>query len=314
VNRAEQLERDLAATKSRLQDTLDVLDHEARRLERLRQSHDALDDRTRDGGLQAAAVSRDEILVPRVFHRVWLGDESMPEEFVAYGETWVEHHPGWEMRFWTEDNLPELERTEVLDPARVGAERVDILRYELLWRFGGVYVDTDFECLRSIEPLLGGLTFFTAWHNPPRDRVNNAFIGCVPGHPIVERAMREARPGTPGEYSKPATGPHLFDAVVRDYPEATRFKSSLFYPRTARERAHAYAVHHEARSWSSMDPVERLERNLEATRSRLDDKSALLDATRLELARLEGTRWSRARAVALSVVKPLHARLRRDRQ
>ena len=33
-------------------------------------------------------------------------------------------------------------------------------RLEILLLYGGVYVDTDFEALRSIEPLLGGVAGF----------------------------------------------------------------------------------------------------------------------------------------------------------
>ena len=31
---------------------------------------------------------------------------------------------------------------------------------QVIERFGGVYVDTDFEALKSIDPLLKGLSFF----------------------------------------------------------------------------------------------------------------------------------------------------------
>ena len=93
--------------------------------------------------------------IPRVFHQIWVGPEPLPEEFVAYQRTWLTYNPGWKLQLWTEENLPpDLERREVYEKLRVPAERADILRVELLWRFGGVYIDTDFECLRPIEGLL----------------------------------------------------------------------------------------------------------------------------------------------------------------
>jgi mannosyltransferase OCH1-like enzyme len=236
-----------------------------------------------------------KVEIPKTFHRIWLGQEPFPEEYVVWGETWQLHHPDWELVLWTDESLGELERKEVSDPGRVGAERADILRYELLWRHGGVYIDTDLECRRPIDRLVRGLDFFAVWHNPLRHRVNNAVIGSVAGHPIVERAMREARPMPPGEYSKTGTGPVFFDRVVREFSGATLFESCSFYPRTSEERRRAYAVHHEARSWSSANPVERLERNLAASRSRLRGTTVALDEEERRLASLKRSHAKRAR-------------------
>ena len=40
------------------------------------------------------------------------------------------------------------------DNAEKMAAKSDIFRYEICARFGGVYIDADFEPLRPIEPLL----------------------------------------------------------------------------------------------------------------------------------------------------------------
>jgi mannosyltransferase OCH1-like enzyme len=198
-------------------------------------------------------VARGEI--PRILHQVWLGPKPLPEEFGAYRETWREHHPGWRLELWTEDRVPEeLRRPEVYDRLRVPAERADILRLEVLWRFGGVYVDTDFECRRSIEPLIAGVDFFTAYLKP--GRVNNAIIGAVPGHPILDRALRELRPNPVYGYDKEAAGPLFFDRLIKDYPETKVFEPPVFYPSTPGEREQAVAIHHVARSWKDAEGFE----------------------------------------------------------
>src|SRR5947209_2921327 len=108
--------------------------------------------------LASMLASRDDRLVvsqpqgpveiPLILHRIWVGPDPLPEEFVAYGESWARHHPGWEQRLWTEDDLPEIRWDEIRDRRRVPAERANLLRYELLLDFGCVYVDADLECLR----------------------------------------------------------------------------------------------------------------------------------------------------------------------
>ena len=85
------------------------------------------------------------MLIPRIFHQIWLGPDPLPERCARYQQTWLDHHPDWKLRFWTEENLPTpLRRPEAAERLRAPAERSDILRLELLWHFGGVYVDPYF--------------------------------------------------------------------------------------------------------------------------------------------------------------------------
>jgi mannosyltransferase OCH1-like enzyme len=187
-------------------------------------------------------------LVPRVFHQIWVGPKPLPDEFRAYQETWRRHHPAWKLRLWTEDDLPsDLRRPEARDRLRAASERSDILRLELLWRYGGVYIDTDFECVRPIDPLIDGLDFFTA--EIGLGRINNAFIGSVAGHEILERALDEMRPREFYGADKASAGPEFLDPLLHDYPAITVFPARLFYPSTEEMRKDAVAVHHAARTW-----------------------------------------------------------------
>jgi len=189
------------------------------------------------------------LLIPRVVHQVWLGPSPLPAEFAAYGETWTQQNPGWTLELWTEERLPDgLRHREVYDRLRVPAERADILRLEVLFLYGGVYVDTDFECIRPIEPLLDDIDFFTAYLKP--GRVNNAIIGATPEHPIIGRALDEVRPREEFGYDKAAAGPLFLDRLLHEVGgDITIFAPELFYPSTPAERRTAVAVHHAARSW-----------------------------------------------------------------
>ncbi len=188
--------------------------------------------------------------IPRIFHRVWVGSHEMPALFARFGETWLEHHPDWKMRLWTEADLPALGLEGVAEHTRNLSELSNLMRYELLARHGGVYIDTDFECLRSLEPLLGGIDAFTALESP--GRASNALIGCVPEHPLLRWAA-QAAPTTVGlgAHSRDANGPYFFSLLLEQTPDVTLFPPELFYPYYLDEphRRHesfpdAYAVHH----------------------------------------------------------------------
>jgi hypothetical protein len=189
-------------------------------------------------------------VIPRIFHRVWLGTDPMPEPHRRYGETWEAHHHGWEMRLWTDEDLSQLECGSALELGRHHAERANLVRYEVLRRFGGVYVDTDMECLRSIEPLLEGVTAFAGYVRP--GTIGNSVLGSVPGHPAFERASHEAgrRIGT-GKNSISATGPRFLSGLLPSFPDVTLFEPKVFYPYDWHEKPSpsgdypgAYAVHH----------------------------------------------------------------------
>jgi mannosyltransferase OCH1-like enzyme len=196
-----------------------------------------------------------QLRIPRIFHQIWVGADPLPTEYARYRDTWLRHHPAWEHRLWTEENLPpNARRPEVYERLRNPGERSDVLRFELLSRSGGVYVDWDFECLRSIEPLLEGVEFFAAYKKP--GRTNNAIIGSTPGHPIVERALAEIRPRTTyGVVDKEGTGPLFLDRLLAGFPDATILDREIFYPRTHKGRLRAYAVHHRGRAWQDAEGI-----------------------------------------------------------
>jgi mannosyltransferase OCH1-like enzyme len=185
----------------------------------------------------------------------------MPAHLAAYGETWAQHHPGWEHRLWTEANMPRLRNQRLYDaaeriaPRNVGQLRADVARYEILLEHGGVYVDCDMECLRPLDPLLTpGMSCFAGWETPGR-WVNNAVLGASPAHPflgeLVERLARnvvahcDARPNV-------MSGPQYLTPIYRRHADTvTVFPKEHFYPylwseleRIDETFPDSYAVHH----------------------------------------------------------------------
>jgi mannosyltransferase OCH1-like enzyme len=231
------------------------------------------------------------VLIPRIFHQIWVGPDPFPEDFLPYQETWLAHNPGWELRLWTEENLPgDLERTEAYERLRQPAERADILRLELLYRQGGVYVDVDFECLRPIEPLIESVDIFVA--RPKRRRLNNAIMGAVPGHPLLARAVREIEPrSTFGPVDKARTGPLFLRTLVRDYSEVAIFEPDLFYPRTPEAREHGYGMHHQAGTWKDADKLRKqllgAQRRLREAQDEAHQWRARFERAEAEIARLK---------------------------
>lgn len=202
-----------------------------------------------------------QLVIPKVFHRVWLGKQPMPGAYERYWASWKLHHPGWSFVTWTDAMLPPLRNQAAFDAAKSVTMRADIVRYELLYAYGGVYVDADFEALRNIDPLIAQVDCFAAWEDG--DYICNAILGAAPHHAIMHEIL-EAIPESIVSYAEvnvsAQTGPGLITRILAsqagDIPGLRLFQPDLFYPYSWREPEreadtfpNAYAVHHWTAGW-----------------------------------------------------------------
>jgi inositol phosphorylceramide mannosyltransferase catalytic subunit len=194
--------------------------------------------------------------IPRALHRVWLGGGPLPEPHRHFGERLAALHPGWRVRLWGDGDLPELGiGPEEAARARSAAELSNLARYEVLHRHGGVYLDTDVECLRPFDELASATSAFAGLELP--GRVGTAVLGSVPGHPVFARAVRLARSTLGlGLHSADANGPYMVSLLLEQEPGVRILGADRFYPyswdepeRGAETFPDATAVHHWALSW-----------------------------------------------------------------
>lgn len=168
--------------------------------------------------------------VPRLIHQIWIGEKAPPVSVKAWATHAARH--GYDYRLWRE---ADLEREGVFSNSifnRMLDEgdypgAVDVARYILLERFGGIYLDCDWYPARddmSFDAFLPltGLTAFD--EKTPRDTgqgsmlLANSFIAAPAGHPVFGK-MLEAFPGIIEEMPRaPAwwsTGPLIFTVIAR---------------------------------------------------------------------------------------------------
>jgi inositol phosphorylceramide mannosyltransferase catalytic subunit len=172
-------------------------------------------------------------------------------------------HPEWEMITWTDANVPPLRNRAQYDHAQHLAQRSALVRLEILYEYGGVYIDTDYECLRSIEPLLAGASLVAGWADARV--VNNGFIAASPGHRVLDEVISVIpyRVATrPGASSTIQSGNVLFHEAVTVHAQCDA-SIRLYEPRilapyhwteanpTDGPFPDAYAVHHYRKSWWS---------------------------------------------------------------
>jgi mannosyltransferase OCH1-like enzyme len=192
--------------------------------------------------------------IPRVFHQIWLGDQPMHSRFVAWAAAWRTLHPAWDYCLWRSDEVIDIlssggaslvsAHPGLLRDACTYTQRANIWRFELLKAFGGVYLDTDMEPFKNIEPLIDDAEAFAGMVMPHVNRVGVSVFGAVPGHPWMVQAVAQLTECNPKVLG--STGSKYLTKITQDHPEVTVFNSGEFYRGQA---PLAYAFHHHSNRW-----------------------------------------------------------------
>jgi mannosyltransferase OCH1-like enzyme len=130
--------------------------------------------------------------IPKNLHIIWVGDiQKQPKKCIS---SWQKNHPDWNFRLWTDSDLHESSwinqsHLKAFVDAGHWSAVADLMRYEILYRHGGVYVDADSFSLRPLDDWMLETEMFACWENTlakgRAQLVSNAFLGSVPDNPFL---------------------------------------------------------------------------------------------------------------------------------
>jgi len=131
-------------------------------------------------------------VIPKKIHQIWLGSE-IPHKYKKMCETWSNIHPDWEYRLWSDNDTEEFGlNNEKFNSIKNLGVKSDILRYHILYKYGGIYADTDFICLKSFVHLLvydffgcGGVV-----DNENNPILFNGLFGCSINNDVINKCIK----------------------------------------------------------------------------------------------------------------------------
>lgn len=155
------------------------------------------------------------LIIPKKFHRVWIGPKTISDWACRWDETWREQNSSWEFAWWRDEDveplLSMLSRSGADDAPRLARDmeavytasentghRSDVLRLIILFLHGGVYIDADVESRQPLEPKLepwleDHWAFVGSYSSADPSvvpRVENALMGGTQQHPFFEFCLR----------------------------------------------------------------------------------------------------------------------------
>jgi hypothetical protein len=142
---------------------------------------------------------KNECRIPYIIHQNWFGvTGDMPMLYRQWKKDWRKKHPGWTIICWNEEMLRQhlkkkFYNEKIFNNAkneRNYAKMSDVVRYEIIEKFGGLYVDFDTRCFESFKILHDKYDFFASL-----EEINgllacaNCVFGAKTGHPILKKCI-----------------------------------------------------------------------------------------------------------------------------
>lgn len=117
--------------------------------------------------------------------------EHPPEEAERFWQQACDLHPGWEHVTYQDPMNPDWWplTAKAWPLCKTGAQFAGLIRLEALYHGGGIYIDSDLELFRSLEPLRS-VTAFAMWED--NSTVPDFVLGAEPKHPAIAECLELA--------------------------------------------------------------------------------------------------------------------------
>jgi Mannosyltransferase OCH1 and related enzymes len=144
--------------------------------------------------------------IPKIIHQIW--DDTvkpLPYQFKILSKTWKYHYPDWQYEFWDNMRMNKFvtnyypEFLEMYNNFPYNIQRCDAIRYLILKKHGGMYVDFDYESIRPLDELIYDKTCCfsqepISHYKNKGDKsfsFNNALMLATPDHLFINRIIEK---------------------------------------------------------------------------------------------------------------------------
>ncbi|MBR2631791.1 MAG: hypothetical protein IKD25_09800 [Bacteroidaceae bacterium] len=165
-------------------------------------------------------------MIPKIIHYSWISTDPKPELVERCMKTWKEMLPDYEVVLWDAQKIQEEIQSVFVDEAisvRKWAFAADFVRLHAVYRYGGIWLDSDVEVKKPFDDLLHqrmfigqeAATFFSFNTAFKETHLTSHCFGAEPGHPFLKKCL---------DYYQ---GRHFITSTNGDLPQHMRYDMTL---------------------------------------------------------------------------------------
>jgi mannosyltransferase OCH1-like enzyme len=229
--------------------------------------------------------------IPKIIHQIWFqGESQIPPHLKEYRETWIKIHTDFEIILWDQVSIEKLLKeynlswlSELYYSYDIMIQKIDIAKYFILYKYGGIYVDMDMKCIKSINAVLNTnhniilsechspipfrLFYGVAGHDIFTPIINNGIIIIRQKNDLMKIVLEQAYKNKDSKldilnralYIFKTTGPVCLENAIVEYKKInnepikildyTYFEGKSFGSKNCKLTDNAIAVHIYEGSW-----------------------------------------------------------------
>ena len=158
-------------------------------------------------------------MIPKRIIYCWFGDKEKPENIQICINSWKKAMPDWEYLEINENNFDVnlFEYSKKAYENKKWAYVSDVARLWALYKYGGVYLDTDVEVYKSFDSLLNN-KFFVGIEQP--HYFGTATIGATQNNTIIKEILDDYKKEIfeiKDKWTDYKTGPMILTDVLEKY-------------------------------------------------------------------------------------------------
>lgn len=211
-------------------------------------------------------------MIPKIIHYCWFGKGNKNKLITDSIASWKRRCPDYEIIEWNEDNY-DISKNQYMKQAYDAGKWAfvsDYVRLDVLYQYGGIYLDTDVEVKKSFDPLLQ-LKGFGCFED--EKFVSTCLIAGEKGLPLFNKLLQDYENLSfvkqDGSFDLTINEGKITNALVKDglilnntkqtVSDFTVFTNDYFSPDLYGDRnfygksKNTYAIHYFLGSWHKED-------------------------------------------------------------
>lgn len=134
-------------------------------------------------------------MIPKKIHYFWIGGNPKPESVLFCIDSWRKYCPDYEIIEWNETNY-DFSKNEYMRQAykaKKWAFVTDYARLDVVFQYGGIYLDTDVELIKPWDSLLKYRGFMGFDQTTEKDHfvATGLGFGMEPGNQLLREMMAD---------------------------------------------------------------------------------------------------------------------------